>query len=75
MAVIADSAQFSAMVREFAPPHAVGTALTLQTSVGFLLTIVTIQGVPVLAELMGWQWSMAFLGLGPVAGIWAMRRL
>jgi hypothetical protein len=40
-----------------------------------LLTIVTIQGVPVLAELMGWQWSMAFLGLGPVAGIWAMRRL
>jgi MFS family permease len=75
MAVIADSAQFSAMVSEFAPPHAVGTALTLQTSVGFLLTIVTIQGVPVLAELMGWQWSMAFLGLGPVAGIWAMRRL
>lgn len=75
IAVIADSAQFSAMVSEFAPPHAVGTALTLQTSLGFLLTIATIQGVPVLANAFGWQWSMAVLGLGPAAGMWAMRRL
>jgi MFS family permease len=75
VAVIADSAQFSAMVSEFAPPHAVGTALTLQTSIGFLLTIATIQGVPMLAEAVGWQWAMAVLGLGPAAGIWAMRRL
>lgn len=75
IAVIADSAQFSAMVSEFAPPHAVGTALTLQTSVGFLLTIATIQGVPILAEAIGWQWSMVVLGLGPAAGIWAMRKL
>jgi MFS family permease len=75
VAVIADSAQFSAMVSEFAPPHAVGTALTLQTSIGFLLTIATIQGVPMLAEAIGWQWAMVVLGLGPAAGIWAMRRL
>jgi MFS family permease len=75
MAVIADSAQFSAMVSEFAPAHAVGTALTLQTSLGFLLTILTIQGVPMMAGAVGWQWAMFLLGLGPMAGIWAMRRL
>lgn len=75
IAVIADSAQFSAMVSEFAPPHAVGTALTLQTSIGFLLTIATIQGVPLLAGVLGWQWAMAVLGIGPAAGIWAMRKL
>ncbi len=75
VAVIADSAQFSAMVTEFAPPHAVGTALTLQTSIGFLLTIASIQAVPVIVGWIGWQWAMVFLGLGPAAGLWAMRRL
>ena len=74
VAVIADSAQFSALVTEHAPSHAVGTALTLQTSVGFLLTIVTIQGVPMVAEAVGWQWALAALALGPAAGIWAVRR-
>ena len=44
--VVADSAQFSTMVTEDCPPHAVGTALTLQTSIGFLLTTLTIQLVP-----------------------------
>ena len=48
--VVADSAQFSAMVTELSPPHAVGTALTLQTSLGFLLTMVTIQLIPVLVS-------------------------
>lgn len=75
IAVIADSAQFSAMVTESAPPHAVGTALTLQTSLGFLLTIATIQLVPWVAGALGWQWSMVALALGPAAGLWAMRRL
>ena len=49
--VVADSAQFSALVTEVAPPHAVGTALTLQTSLGFLLTMATIQLVPALAAM------------------------
>ena len=73
--VVADSAQFSAMVTEAAPPHAVGTALTLQTSLGFLLTMVTIQLVPVLADAVGWRLAFVVLALGPAAGIAAIRRL
>ncbi len=67
--VVADSAQFSALVTEVAPPHAVGTALTLQTSLGFLLTTATIQLVPVLAAALTWRWAFVVLALGPAAGI------
>lgn len=74
-AVVADSAQFSALVTELAPPHAVGTALTLQTSLGFLLTMASIQLVPHLVGVLGWRWAFVALALGPVAGITAMRRL
>jgi len=73
--VIADSAQFSALVTEVAPPHAVGTALTLQTSVGFLLTTVTIQLVPLLADAWGWGLAFPVLALGPAGGIAAIARL
>jgi MFS family permease len=73
--VVADSAQFSALVTEVAPQHAVGTALTLQTSIGFLLTTVTIQLVPVLADELGWALAFPILALGPAAGIAAIRRL
>jgi MFS family permease len=73
--VVADSAQFSAMVTEVAPGEAVGTALTLQTSVGFLLTMVTIQGVPLLRDSLGWPLAFSVLALGPMAGIAAIRSL
>ncbi|MGI8618042.1 MAG: MFS transporter [Gemmatimonadaceae bacterium] len=73
--VIADSAQFSTLVTESVPPHAVGTALTMQTSLGFLLTMLPMQLVPVFAERIGWRWALLFLVLGPVAGIAAIRRL
>jgi MFS family permease len=74
-AVVADSAQFSALVTELAPPHAVGTALTLQTSLGFLLTMASIQLVPRLAGLVGWRWAFVVLAGGPALGIPAMERL
>jgi MFS family permease len=73
--VIADSAQFSALVTESVPPHAVGTALTVQTSVGFLLTMVSIQLIPPLVALIGWKWVFPVLALGPVLGIAAIQRL
>jgi MFS family permease len=74
-AVVADSAPFSAAVSELCPPERTGTALTLQTSLGFLLTLVTIRLVPTLERLVTWRWAFAFLALGPAAGIWAMLRL
>jgi hypothetical protein len=71
--VIADSAQFSVMVTESVAPDAVGTALMLQTSLGFLLTTSTIQLVPLLAEEHGWQWAFAPLLLGPLFGVLSIR--
>lgn len=73
--VIADSAQFSTLVTESVPPHTVGTALTIQTSLGFLLTMLPMQLVPLVAQSVGWRWGFVFLALGPMAGIAAIRRL
>ena len=73
--VVADSAQFSTMVTETAREDRRGTALTLQTALGFLLTLVTIRGVPIFAEAFGWQWAFPWLALGPIVGILAMVRL
>jgi MFS family permease len=73
--VVADSAQFSALVTESVPGHAVGTALTVQTSLGFLLTMVTIQGLPIIAARTGWQWAFAVLAIGPAFGIASVRAL
>jgi MFS family permease len=74
-AVVADSAQFSALVSEHSPPGHVGTALTLQTCLGFLLTMITIEAMPRLAAVAGWQWTGLLLVPGPVLGVLAMRRL
>ncbi|MDQ6690986.1 MAG: MFS transporter [Gemmatimonadota bacterium] len=73
--VIADSAQFSALVTESVPTHAVGTALAVQTSLGFLLTMLPMQIVPIIAQRAGWRWGFVILALGPVAGIAAIRKL
>jgi len=72
--VVADSAQFSALVTEHTPRTHVGTALTLQTSAGFLLTMISIKLVPVFA-MGGWKWAFVFLAPGPLLGALAMRRL
>lgn len=73
--VVADSAQFSAIVTEVAPPDSVGTALMLQTSLGFLLTMVTIQALPLMVDALEWRFAFAFLALGPAAGIASITRL
>ena len=74
-AVVADSAQFSACVSELSHPQYVGTSLTLQTSMGFLLTLATIRMLPVVEGWVGWEWAFAFLAIGPALGIVAMIRL
>jgi MFS family permease len=75
ISVVADSAQFSACVAEYAPGEYVGTALTIQTASGFLLTMLTIQLVPGWAALWGWERAYIPLAIGPVFGIAAMARL
>ena len=74
-AVVADSAQFSAAVSELADPRYVGTALTIQTSLGFLLTTATILLIPLLYDLLGWRYVFLVLAPGPIFGIWAMLSL
>lgn len=73
--VVADSAQFSAIVTEVAPSHAVGTALTLQTSLGFALTGITLQATPWFAGVVGWRWAFTALAVGPLLGIVLVRPL
>jgi hypothetical protein len=73
--VVADSAQFSAMVTELADQAYVGTALTVQLAVGFSLTVVTIWLVPLLRDAVTWRWAFALLALGPALGVEAMLRL
>lgn len=74
-AVVADSAQFSACITELSLREYMGTALTLQTSLGFLLTLLTIRLIPTLERWVGWPWAFAFLALGPLIGIVAMLAL
>ncbi len=75
VAVVADSAQFSASVAELSDRSLVGTALTVQTSIGFLLTLATIHLLPWLVELLSWRYAFAFLAIGPALGFVAMARL
>jgi len=73
--VVADSAQFSTLVTELADQSYVGTALTLQLAMGFAVTVVTIWVIPILQEMVGWQWAFAFLVPGPIVGMLSMFRL
>jgi len=73
--VVADSAQFSALVAEYSPRTHVGTALTLQTCAGFLLTMISMRLVPAFAAQFGWRWAFVLLVPGPLAGAWTMARL
>lgn len=75
IAAIADSAQFSASVVELSDPERVGTMVTVQTCVGFLLTMVSIHLVPPIDAAVGWRWALAFLSVGPFLGALAMWRL
>jgi MFS family permease len=74
-AVIADSGLFSACTSQVVDPRYTGTALTTQIAIGFLLTVVTIQATPLVAEHLGWPVAVALLGMGPAAGAVAMLRL
>ena len=75
--VVADSPQFSVAVSELSPAGTAGSALALQTAVGFVLTAATILSVGALDPGDGTGWRLAFgsLALGPLLGVIAMWRL
>jgi MFS family permease len=73
--VVADSAQFSACVTELADPRYIGTALTLQTSLGFLLTTVSVRLIPLIESAVGWHYAFIALAPGPALGVFSMLRL
>ena len=75
ISIVADSAQFSASVAELSDPARVGTMLTLQTALGFTLTLATIHLLPHWVDALGWRYAFVPLSIGPALGVWAMARL
>lgn len=75
LTVVADSAQFSAAVAELSDPDLVGSMLTVQTCLGFLLTSITIQLMPLMVDWLTWRYAFVFLAIGPFLGVLSMWRL
>lgn len=73
--IIADSAQFSALVADYAPPQEAGALLTLQTALGFALTTLTVQVAPFITNAIDWPGLFIVLAIGPIVGILAMLHL
>ncbi len=73
--VAGDSPQFSALTASNAPPQAVGSVLTLVNSIGFGISIVSIQLFVMLAEARPLDTLLPWLGLGPALGVWALAPL
>jgi MFS family permease len=74
-AIVADSGQFSSCVIELSDSSLTGTLLTVQTCIGFVITLPAIQLVAFMAQHFGWQHAFSVLAIGPVLGIIAMARL
>jgi MFS family permease len=73
--IVADSAQFSASIAELSDRAWVGTMLTVQTALGFTLTLATIHLMPYLIKALGWRYAFIPLAIGPAFGVYAMARL
>jgi MFS family permease len=73
--VVADSAQFSTCITELGDPRYIGTALTIQTCLGFLLTTISIELIPHIVRFAGWRYAFMILAPGPLFGVISMLRL
>jgi len=75
LTIVPDSPQYSSMITELSDPKLIGTALTLQLAIGFLITLGSIRLVPIVVENFGWSYAFSFLFIGPLFGIWALIKL
>jgi MFS family permease len=67
--VVADSPQFSALVANNAPPSVRGSAITMTTCIGFAITIVSIQLLNGLQNLISARYLLFLLSPGPLLGL------
>ncbi len=70
--VVGDSPQFSALIARHAQPELVGTSLTMVNSIGFLLTIPSMQLIGYLSHLLPTRYLFLCLLVGPVLGLISM---
>ena len=73
--VVGDSPQFSALNAHYAPADQVGSALTIANSIGFAISVVSIQLLNMAASAMPTQTLFLLLVPGPIFGLWALRPL
>ena len=72
--VVGDSPQFSTIVAKTAPDLYVGTALTIVNCIGFALTIVSIQVLAYLIEVVDVSSAFLILLIGPLMGLLSFRK-
>lgn len=75
MTVIGDSPQFSTLNAQNAPRQYVGSALTIVNSIGFLITVVSIQLTSSLVPVVGVQYVFWLLIPGPLLGLFALQSI
>lgn len=75
LTIVPDSPQYSAMISELSDPAYIGTALAIQTALGFAIANITIWLLPVIVDLTSWVFGFAFLVLGPLIGILSLIKL
>jgi hypothetical protein len=67
--VVGDSPQFSALTAQTAPAELIGSALTIVTSIGFFITILSIQFTDFIINFLDPEYIFLFLVPGPIFGL------
>jgi MFS family permease len=73
--VVSDSPLFSTLVAQNSLAEVKGTALTIVNCIGFAITIISIQLLNFLREMINLQYIYVFLALGPILGLMALFRI